>query len=98
MKAWQKNLSIMTALISTLGILFFPCMVAMQMRGNPKMTQKHPEDSADRVQALMICLVVCFIMLANSLIYLWLGSKFDRERARREEEEEIARLNEGIEP
>ena len=97
MKSWQKQLAILTAGISVIGLLFFPVMVAMQMNGNPKMTQVHPEDTPARVQSLLICEVVMFIMLVNSLIFLFLGSKFDRERAQRDEEEEIHRLQEGIE-
>jgi len=73
--------------VSFIGLLFFPCIIIAESKGNPYLTRSHPEETPDRIQSLTICLVVVFLMFVNSIIYLHIGTRQEHTQQLRERAE-----------
>lgn len=88
MKPISKCAAITAIVLSIFGLLFFPIISIAESRGNLVLTRKYPEETKDRIQALWISWCVMLILLVNSSIYLYIGSRREAQQAKRDAEEE----------
>jgi heme/copper-type cytochrome/quinol oxidase subunit 2 len=78
------------------GVVFFIIIAIMESNGNPFLNRNHPEESGDRVRALIIAIcinIVCFIGCVTCVVT---GNRKEALEKLRKDEEQLKKLDDGI--
>jgi hypothetical protein len=84
-------------LLMILGIPFFAVIAMLESHKNPLLTRASTDQQIqDRVSACYTCVVLCLFVGVGLVIYLTVSSKQQLSVNKRREENELARIRDGI--
>ena len=77
------------ACLMVCGIVFFAILAVMEKNGNMFLTKAHPEETGDKITALLLTIGLNAICLVNCVACVVIGTRREAEEARKRAEQAL---------
>ena len=95
MNPFAKCCGAYCACLMVFGIIFFGILAIMENNGNMFLTREHPEQTGDKIFALVIAMAINAVCFVNCVACLIIGTRREAEEARKQAELDLKRQKDG---
>ena len=86
-----KCCGVYCACLMVFGIVFFAILATMEKNGNIFLTREHPDETGEKITALLITIGINGVCLINCIACVIIGTRREAEEAKKQAELDLKR-------